>query len=153
MSGDNLIFNVAKGRIRTLSELSGDQGLLLVLLQSTGLESDATLLDYDTLAQILAASNTEADFTNYARQPLTGVTVTVDDTADEMQIDCDDVTFTDAGNGTNNTMGKALICHDPDTTTGDDTEIIPMGMFSYDGTTDGSTINLVMPADGPMYAA
>ena len=153
MAGDNVIFNVAKGRIRTLAELSGTAALQLVLIQATGLEGDATLVDYETLAAVLAGTNAEADFTNYARQTLTTVAVTVDHAVDEMQIACDDVTFTDAGGTTDNTMGKALIVHVPDPATSTDAEIIPMGAFSYDGATDGSTISLTMPAEGPMYAA
>lgn len=153
MSGSDLVANVAKGRIAYYGSLPAtNDALILVLLKAAGLATDATLRDFDDLAAVLAGTSDEADFTNYARKTLANVTVTIDDTNDRVNIDCDDVVYTSAGGATNNTMGKAVICYDPDTTTGTDSSLIPLGYFSYDGTTDGSTITLTMPVDGPLYA-
>lgn len=153
MSGSDFVANVAKGRIAYYGSLPAtNDALILVLLKSAGLATDATLRDFDDLAAVLAGTSDEADFTNYTRKTLANVTVTIDDTNDRVNIDCDDVVYTSAGGATNNTMGKAVICYDPDTTTGTDSSLIPLGYFSYDGTTDGSTITLTMPVDGPLYA-
>lgn len=153
MSGSDIVFNVAKGRIAYYASLpAANDALILVLLKSSGLVSDATMKDYDDLAAILAGASDEADFTNYARKTLASVTVTVNDTDDRVDIDCDDVVYTSAGGASNNTMGKAIICYDPDTTGGTDSSIIPLSAHSYDGTTDGSTITLTMPTGGPLYA-
>ena len=153
MAGADFVFNIAKGKIAYYAGLpAANDALILVLFKASGLASDATLRDLDTLSAIKAVA-TEADFTNYPRKTLASVTVTVDDTNDRVNIDCTDPVYTSAGGATNNTMGKAVICYDPDTTTGTDADLVPLGAFSYDGTTDGSTITIVMPADGPLFAA
>lgn len=60
------VFNIARGKIRYYLELpAASDSLLVVLLQTTGLQADDTLRDHDTLAVLLAASNDEATFTNY----------------------------------------------------------------------------------------
>jgi hypothetical protein len=152
MAGTDFIFNIAKGRIAHYASLPAtNDALVLVLFKAAGLATDAALKDLDTLSAIKAVA-TEADFTNYARKTLASVTVAVDDTNDRVNIDCADVVYTNAGGTTNNQMGKAIICYDPDTTTGTDADLIPLGAYSYDGTTDGSTITLTMPTDGPLYA-
>lgn len=154
MSGSDFVFNQSKGKIAYYASLpAANDALLMVLCKATGLVSDATLKDLDDLGTILAGATDEATFTNYTRQTLTTVTVTVDDTNDIVNIDCDDVTYTNAGGASNNTMGKALICYDPDTTTGTDSSVVPIAAYSYDGTTDGSTITLIMPANGPLFAS
>lgn len=152
MSGSDFVFNIAKGRLAQYGSLPlTNDALILVLFKAAGLAADATLRDLDTLAQV-KSNATEADFTNYARKTLTTVAVTVDDASDTVNITCDNVVYPSAGGAANNTMGKAVICYDGDTTSGTDTDIIPLGAFSYDGTTDGSTITLTMPSNGPLYA-
>lgn len=118
------VFNIAKGRVAELANLSAaNDAFVAVLLKSAGLEADAVLEDYDTLAAILAASNDEADFAGYARQTLTGVTVTVNDTNNRVDVDCDDPQWSPTAA---QTLGKVLICYDPDTTTGTDGSIVPL---------------------------
>lgn len=154
MAGTDLVFNISKGKIAYYAGLpAANDALILVLCKAAGLVADGTLKDYDDLGTLLAGATDEADFTNYSRKTLTTVVVTVDDTNDVVNIDCDDVTYTSAGGATNNTMGKALIVYDPDTTTGTDSTVIPIAAYSYDGTTDGSTIVLTMPANGPLFAS
>ena len=152
MAGDDFIFNVAKGRTRTLSELTGNQGLVWVLLQSTGLEADSVLEDYDTLAALLAASNTEATFTNYARTPVASPSGSVDDAADEWVLAAAVLQILAAGQGTDNLLHKALICHDPDTTTGTDTDVIPVAAYDITVQTDGSDLTFT-PSSTGLYAA
>lgn len=143
----DVVFNIAKGRLAYYADLPGtDDALIAVLLQSGG-QADNVLIDNDTLADVLAG-NAEADFTNYSRQTLTGVSVTVDDLTNVVRIDADDLTWTSAGGATNNTLAKLLICYDPDTTGGDDSEIIPLTAHDVSITTDGSTIIITLHSDG-----
>lgn len=143
----DVVFNVAKGRLAYYADLPGtDDALIAVLLQSGG-QADNVLIDNDTLADVLAG-NAEAAFTNYSRQTLTGVSVTVDDLTNVVRIDADDLTWTSAGGATNNTLAKLLICYDPDTTGGDDSEIIPLTAHDVGLTTDGSTIIITLHSDG-----
>jgi hypothetical protein len=118
------VFNIAKGRVAELAALSGsNDAFLAILLKSSGLETDSTLQDYDTLAAILAGTNDEADFSGYSRATLTGVTVTVDDTNNRVDIDCDDPSWSPSAA---QALGKLLICYDADTTTGTDANIVPL---------------------------
>jgi hypothetical protein len=152
MSGIDFTANVAKGRQRTFGELAGtNDALILVVLQASGLGTDATLKDDDTLAQVLTHA-TECTATGYSRKTLTNVTVAVDDTNDRVNIDCDDVTFGAVGSsGSPQTQAKVVICYDSDTTGGTDANIIPVAFFSWDVVMDGSTLSITMPTDGPFY--
>jgi hypothetical protein len=123
----DFVFNISKGQIATFGALgAASDALILVLLKTAGLESDATLLDYDNLGAILAAANDEADFTGYARRTLASVTVTVDDTNNRVDIDAaDPAAYTNSG-GASQAVSKAIICYDADTGAGADTDIIPV---------------------------
>ena len=77
----NFVFNIAKGRLRTYAELAGtNDALILVPIETTGIEADATLKDYDDLAALLAGTSNEQ--TTAGRKTITAATVTVDDTND-----------------------------------------------------------------------
>lgn len=150
MSGIDFVFNVALGNVKNLASLpAANDALVIVLLQSTGLQADDTLRDYDDLAALLAATNDECTFTNYARiTRTTGIVPTVDDVNNRLDIDIADFTWTAAGGAANNTIAKLLICYDPDTTTGTDSTIVPLTAHSYDETTTGSDITAVVAASG-----
>jgi hypothetical protein len=143
------ILNVARGRIRHYCQLTGaSDGLVVVLLKSAGLQSDDTLADHDDLAALLAASNDEADFTNYARKTVTTATITVDDTNNWVDISIANQVWIAAGGVLNNTLGKALLCYKPDTTLSTDAEITPLVHFGFVATTDGTDLPLDFPASG-----
>lgn len=154
----DIVVNQALGRIRTFADnAAGDvaaAAFILVLLQAA--EADDALRDHDDLAALLAAAgNTEATFTNYARQTIqdADITVTVDDTNNRVDIDVPDQTFTSAGNGTNNTLTDALFCYDADTGAGTDANIIPMSVHDATPTTDGSDLTIQIDAAGLLRAA
>ncbi len=135
------VFNIQKdalGYYATLPAVS--DAIVVVLLKSSGLEPDSTLMDYDTLAAILAASNDECDFTNYARKSITSVTRTVDDTNNYVTSTFASQTWTSAGGASNNTGGKLLVCYDGDTGAGTDANIIPLTAHDFIFTTDGSNL-------------
>lgn len=137
------VFNRAKGAAHQLA-LDNGTAWQVILLKAA--EADDTLDNYDDMSTLLAAAgNTEADFTNYARK--TGLTVTVgeDDTANNVDLDIPDQTWTSAGNGTNNTLVKALVC----VQTGEnDTTLIPIVHLDFTPTTDGSDLTIQFDANG-----
>lgn len=120
-------FNIAKGKVNRYADLPGAaDALILVLLQTTGLEADGTLQDYDTLSAILAGTNDECTFTGYARRTLAGVTVTPDDTGNTQSCDATDpAAWTNTG-GASQGCGAAIVCYDPDTGAGTDADLVPL---------------------------
>ena len=147
-------FNIAKGRIvelhnRVVNNDPTNSALIIVILKTA--ESDATLKDYATLSALLAGSNVEADFTNYARIVLDDGDLsafTTDNTNDRNEVDFPDQTITDAGGATNNTTEKLLICYDSDTTGGTDANIVPLLAYDFVKTTDGSDLPIVVNSNG-----
>ena len=155
------VFNIAKGRVvewynRIESNDPANSAFVLVLLKAA--EADAVLRDYDDLSTLLgAAGNTEADFTNYARKVLTDADLAAlpapDDTNDRYDLDLPDQTFTSAGGASNNTLVKAILCYDSDTTGGTDANLVPIAHYDFTPTTDGSDLTLRWNAAGFFRAA
>lgn len=157
----DLVFNIAKGRVNELydrvkSNDPANSALIVVLI--SGAITDGTLEDLDTLSAVLAdAGATEATFTNYARKTLTDAELAAipapDDTNDRNERDIPDQTWTAAGNGTNNTLTRLLVCYDSDTGAGDDTNIVPLTAHDFAVTTDGSDLVAQINAAGFFRAA
>lgn len=149
------VFNIAKGRVAHYASQvgTGNAALVLVLLQSAGLEADATLADHDTLAAVLAGASDEATFTNYARKTVTSAQVTVDDTNSRVDVDIADQTWASAGGAVNNTLAKLLVCYDADTTGGTDSAIVPLTFHDFAATTDGNDLTATIAAAGFFRAA
>lgn len=136
----NLVFNAALGRVASLAALpAANDALIAVPLESAGLVTDATMRDYDDLATLLAGASNEQ--TSMGRKTLSGVTVTVDDSNDRVAVDCADITWTSA---TGNAVGAVVICYDPDTTTGTDSDLIPLTKHDVTMTPDGSSYTLTV---------
>jgi hypothetical protein len=150
------VMNIAKGRVveyynRVESNDPANSAFIIVLLKAA--EADATLIDYDDLgALLLAAGNTEADFTNYARKTVTDVELAAlpapDDTNDRYDVDIPDQIWNNAGGTTNNTLVKLLICYDSDTTVGTDSNIIVLGHYDFSITTNGGNLTAQVNAAG-----
>lgn len=152
MSGTNFVFNVAKGRMRQYYDSvqqnlviatgpiqsTANSALIIVPLETTGLEADATLNNYDDLLALLAASNNEQ--TTMGRKTVTDAALSAsaqDDTGDWLQLAIPDQTWTAA---TGNAIAKLLVCYDGDTTAGTDANIVPLTAHSFDITPDGSDV-------------
>jgi hypothetical protein len=127
----DFVFNIAKGKIAYYATLPlTNDAMILVLCKSAGLETDATLKDYDNLSLLLAGTTDECDFTGYTRRTIAGVSITVDDTNDRVDISgTSPASYTNTG-GSSQLAGKAILCYDDDTTGGTDTNLIPI--FAYD---------------------
>ena len=142
----NIVFNIAKGRIAELynrveSDDPAASALILVPIETTGLESDATLVDADTLTAVLSGTTNEQ--TTMGRKTLTQADLAAfpapDDGNDRMDVSLPSVTWTAASG---NAISKMLVCYDADTGTGTDSNIIPLTMFDCAITPDGSDIQL-----------
>lgn len=140
----DVLFNIAKGRHGHYATLPAtNDALIAVPLETTGLESDATLKDYDNLSVLLAAANNEQ--TTMGRKTLTGVTSAVNDTTDKWVVDADNVTWTAASG---NAVSKLVVCYDPDTTGGTDADLIPLYAFDFVATPAGGDITFAFNAGG-----
>lgn len=153
------VFNIAKGKVNELvtrvdDDDPTDAAIVLVLLK-TSAEADATLEDYATLALLLAGSNTEANFTNYARAVLTSTvpSTSVDNTNNWATADLPNTTWSSAGGTLDNTLVKMIVCYDPDSTIGDDTTLVPLTHHDFDVTTDGNDLTATFHLDGFYKAA
>ena len=135
-----ITFNIALGRLAYYASLpAANDGLILIALESSGLETDAVLRDKDTFADVVAGTTNEQ--TTVGRKTLSGVTVTIDDTNDRVALDAADVTWTSP---TGNPIGAAVICYDPDTTTGTDADLVPLTKHDLSWTPDGNNFTLTI---------
>jgi hypothetical protein len=132
----NFVFNVSKGMFALRATLpAASDALIVIPLEAAGLEADATLKDYATVAALLAGTTNEQ--TVMGRKTATGVTVTVNNTTDRNVVDIDDVTWLAA---TGNGLGALLVAYDPDTGGGTDVDLIPLIKVDFVVTPDGTDI-------------
>lgn len=140
----DIIFNIAKGKEQFYASLPAtNDALIAVPIETSGLESDATLQDYDNLNVLLAASNNEQ--TTMGRKTLASVTSVVDDTNNRVDADAADITWPSA---TGNPVSKLIICYDPDTTGGTDADLIPIAAYDFVATPAGGDIVAQINASG-----
>lgn len=150
----NQIFNIALGRmtewyVRIDGNDPANSAFLIVILATSGIESDATLKDKDTLADVVSGTTNEVANSGYARKTLTDadlVAFAPDDTNDRVDLDIPDQTWTGvaAGDGWND----LLICYDSDTTAGTDAGIVPGTMHDFVVVPDGSDITAQIATAG-----
>jgi hypothetical protein len=115
MANTSMVFNIAKGGVATYARLpAAADTLTWVLLQSSGLEADATLEDYTHMGTgaggLTNANNLVATFTGYSMIDATGITVTPDNTNNRLDVDCVDPLWTPT---TAQSLGKIVLCYDP----------------------------------------
>lgn len=131
------IFNIVKGAFVEKFRDAAANGILM-LLQAN--EAEATLIDRDTLALMLAeAGTTEADATNYARKTALTGTITVDDTNDRVDVDLADQTFASLGGAVNNTLTKAVVAYEESPS---DAGRIPLSHHDAALTTNGGPVTV-----------
>ena len=132
----DIIFNIAKGKIAYFAGLpAANDALIAVPIETTGIVADATMRDYDTLADLLAGASNEQ--TTMGRQTLASVTATVDDTNDRVDISAATISWSAASG---NAISAIVICYDPDTTGGTDADLVPLSKHDFVATPDGSTV-------------
>lgn len=142
----NITFNIAKGRVvelynRVKSNDPANSAFLVIPIETTGLESDAVLIDKDDLAAVLAGATNEQ--TTMGRKVLTDAELAAlpapDDANDRFDLQLPTVTWVGA---TGNAISKMLVAYDADTTSGTDASIIPLTMFDYVATPSGTDIQV-----------
>lgn len=147
------VFNIAKGRVaelynRVQTNDPSTARLVMIALATSGLESDATLIDKDTLAALVSGTTNEVTNTGYSRKNITDADISAispDDTNDRMDLDIPDQTFSSVGAGDG--WSKIVLCYDPNAG-GGDSAIIPLTMHDVTITPDGNDIQIVINAAG-----
>ena len=137
----NIVFNIAKGAVnayydRVKNNDPATSRLVLIPIETSGLESDATLIDADTLAAVLAGATNEQ--ATMGRKYLTDADLAAGgptDASDYNGRSAPSVTWTGA---TGNAISKIVVAYDPATSA--DSAIVPMTMFDVAITPDGSDV-------------
>lgn len=144
----NIVFNVAKGRVRELynrveSNDPANAAIVLVAINANGV-SDATFEDFDTLADLLASAANEVTNTGYARKVLTDADLAAlsapDDTNNRGECDLPTQLWSAVAAGDGWT--DIVVCYDPDTTGGTDAAIVPLTLFDFVQTPSGADIQI-----------
>jgi hypothetical protein len=150
----NFVFNRSKGRVTEFAERVNANDptnsiFSILVLATAGIESDATLIDKDDIAAVVAGTTNEVTNSGYARKTLDqtgGITITYDDTNDRVDVDVPDQTWTAvaAGDGWND----IVFAYDSDSTSGTDANVLPMTQHDFVVTPDGSDITAQIAAAG-----
>ncbi len=142
----NIVLNIAKGRVielynRVENNDPTNSALILVPIETSGLEADSVLIDKDDLSAFLSGTTNEQ--TTMGRKTLTDADLAAlpapDDTNDRYEVSLPTVTWTAASG---NAISKILVCYDSDTTAGTDSNIIPLTLFDFAQTPSGSDIQM-----------
>lgn len=151
----DIVFNIAKGRAVELYNRvdSNDptNSALIIVPVDVGATSDATIRDFDTLAAVLAGGVTERTTGGWNRKTLTDSdlsALSVDDTNDRYEFTIPDQTWTAVTAGA---VTDLILCYDSDTTGGTDSNIIPIAMYDFAITPDGSDV--IMDAGTAVFRA
>ncbi len=138
----NKIANTALGRyVEKFADDTAKIGVLL--LQVT--EGDTVIVDHETVADLLGGSNTECNFTNYARETAITGTITVDDTNDRVDVDIPDITITSAGGASNNSIVRVVVFQEE---TASDAGRMVISVHDATATTDGTNLTLNIATAG-----
>lgn len=142
----NFVFNRGKGRgVEWAERVNANDPvnsvLVIAVLATAGIETDAVLIDLDEFTGLVAGTTDFVTNTGYARKILDqtgGITITYDDPNDRVDVDFPDQTWTAvaAGSGWND----IVVGYDADSTTGTDTNILPHTQHDFVVTPDGSDI-------------
>jgi len=140
----NITFNISKGKVaeyydRVKNDDPSTSRLVLIPIETTGLEADATLIDVDTVAALIAGATNE-QLTNMGRKYLTQAELSAGaptDGSDYNGRSLPTVTWTGA---TGNAISKICVAYDPNSSA--DSAIIPLTMFDFAITPDGSDVQM-----------
>jgi hypothetical protein len=146
----SMIPNIAKGRFArdAALPLANDQ---LYWVLWTGAETDANIRDSDHLAAMEALALAEVTAGWYSRQVASGVTVTVDDTNDRVDVDANDPSWSPT---TAVATTRISLHYEPDTTAPSDSNKLPIFVDDFAMTTPTSgTIGYTVAAAGFARAA
>jgi hypothetical protein len=151
----DFVFNTVKGEFKTLAALPAAADALVVsMIETTGLEAEATLKDHDDLLALYAGTSNEPAGGTYVRKTVTsGITITVDDTNERVDIDMPDITWTALTTTGNNPVSRVVVSYDGDTGAGTDANIRPCTGHDFAFTPDGTDVVGVVATLGFYRAA
>jgi hypothetical protein len=150
----DFMYNQGKGRVAGWADqvnANTPTNAAIILMAINTATADATLQDLDSFAAIESDGST-AEVTNsgYARKTLDqagGLTVTVDDTNNRVDVDCPDQTWT-AVAASPGAWTDLVFGFDSDTTGGTDSAILPGTQHDFAVTPDGSDITAQIATGG-----
>lgn len=152
----DFVFNVSKGRVAELYNRvdlndPANSALIVALVASTGVETDAVLKDKDDFSALVSGTTDFATNTGATRKTLTDADLTAfapDDTNDRVDLDIPDQTWTAVANDGTGAISDVVIGYDSDTTGGTDANIVPLTLHDFALTPDGSDVTMVVAAAG-----
>lgn len=149
----NIVINRAKGRFAEWAERvnandPANSVLLFDVIAATGVETDAVLRDKDSFSDFVSGA------TNFATQASLrktldqtgGVTITYDDTGDQVLVDAPDITWTAVAAG--DAWSDVLSGYDSDSTAGTDANVLPGTLHDFAITPDGSDVTAQIAVGG-----
>ena len=148
------VFNIAKGRVAELYNRvdlndPANSALIILILATAGIETDAVLKDVDTVTALVAGTTNEVTNSGYARKTLTDADIVAfspDDTNDRVDLDIPDQTWTAVG--ADDGWNDLVVAYDSDTTAGTDANVVPCTMHDFVLTPDGSDVTAQIAATG-----
>ena len=150
----NFVFNISKGRAGTMFQNVKDNSpagckIVVVPIQTAGLEAAATAKDHDTLALFLAGTSDEQVTMGRKDVIAAGLTLTVDDTNDLLKVDMADQTWTGA---TGSAISGLVIAYSPGAASADSL-IVPLTFHDFSVSPDGSDITANVDSANGVYQA
>ena len=149
----NFVFNRGLGRGTEWAERvnANDPAaseIVIAVLATSGVESDAVLRDKDTFSDIVSGATNEVTNSGYTKKVLdntSSITVTYDDTNDRVDVDFPDQTWTAvaAGDGWND----IVVLYDP-VGSQTATDMLPHTLHDFVVTPDGSDITAQVATAG-----
>lgn len=143
----HFVANIGKGAValyydNVKNNNPANSALVLVPLETSGLESDATLIDKDTLADVLAGTTNEQ--TTMGRKVLTDADLAAipapDDANDRNERALPNITYVAP---TGNPVSAWGVFYDGDTTSGTDANLVFLTKFDRAFTPDGNDAQII----------
>ena len=139
----NIVFNIAKGKVNEYYDRVDNNDpstarLVLIPIETTGLEADATLIDVDTLAAVIAGTTNEQ--TTMGRKYLTDAELAAGSPTDASDYSGRVLPTVTWSGATSNAISKIVVAYDPNSSA--DSAIIPLTMFDFAITPDGSDVQM-----------
>ena len=137
------VFNIALGGFVEMFSDAAANGIVMLLKAN---EAEATLVDRTDIADMLIeAGTTETTATNYGRKVSLSGTPSFDNSNDRAEVDLPDQTWTAIGNGTNDTLTKAIVCYE---NAAADATRIPLTHHDFAITTSNNDLTIQFAATG-----
>jgi hypothetical protein len=150
----NFLFNISKGRAGQFYQNVKDNSpsgckIVVVPIETAGIEAAATAKDHDTLQAYLAGTSNEQTTMGRKDVVAAGLTLTVDDTNDLLKVDMADQTWTGA---TGSAISGLVLAYSPGAASADSL-IVPISFHDFVVTPDGSDVTANVDSAQGVYQA